>query len=119
MKIELSFRLEVDHGRPLNTLAPDGWREICQDSSKLYLEGLAEGWAVSLSPRSAVRLVRAKDKKVLRVWPASDAPNIGAVAGWPTTAQCLHAADRALRQVPSKDAHLVKDLLERLRGLHE
>mgnify|MGYP001611168706 CR=1 FL=1 len=46
-----------------------------------------------------MRLVRERDGKVLREWPASDSPGIGMVAGWPTTEQLFRAADRALSQV--------------------
>ena len=97
--VELPYRLEVDHGEPPNPAAPHGWRMIVQDHSVLYLRGLATGWTASLSPRSAVRLVRAKDGKVVETWPASDSPQIGAVAGWPTADQCIRAAKAALRQV--------------------
>lgn len=119
--IILPYRLEVDHGRPLNPDAPSGWHQIAQDNSKLYLEGLAEGWT-SKTPRLAVRLVRAKDGKVCREWPASNHPPVGMVAGWATTGQLIRAAVECLDSVgrhgdpPTEDeADAVRVALAQLR----
>lgn len=88
--MSLPFRLEFQH--------PDGrWFTLAgdQDHSMRYLEGYATAYA-ERSPRLAVRLVRDRDGKVLREWPASDSPEIGMVAGWPTAGQCIRAARKAL-----------------------
>lgn len=91
-KIYLPFRLEAWY--------LDKWVMLQQDQSKLYLEGLATGWN-TVSPHAGYRLVRHRDSKVLKEWLKSDTPQMGAVAGWPTPEQCIDAAIRALKQVPS------------------
>lgn len=66
-----------------------------QDTSLRYLEGYADAYT-ERSPRLALRIVRAKDGRVMREVPASSAPQIGMIAGYPTAGQCINAARRAL-----------------------
>ena len=78
-----------------------GWVQIAQDDSRAYLSGFADGFAGARpTPRPALRLQDRRTDRVAKEWPARDEPAIGAVAGWPTSDQCVNAAIRALKQAP-------------------
>ena len=48
------------------------------------------------SPRPAYRVRRSSDGTIVAQCPASDEPQIGMVAGWPTDDQCIRGAVKAL-----------------------
>lgn len=77
------------------TIYPDGWIPIVQDSSRRYCEGYLAR-AAEQSPRPAYRVRRSSDGAIVAQCPASDEPEIGMVAGWPSDEQCIRGAIKAL-----------------------
>ena len=77
------------------TIYPDGWIPIVQDGSRRYCEGYMARISEQ-SPRPTYRVRRSSDGVIVAQCPASDEPEIGMVAGWPTDDQCIRAAVKAL-----------------------
>ena len=79
-----------------DAIYPDGWIPLIRNDSRRYCEGYLAR-AAEVSPRHALRVRRVSDGAVVAQAPASDDPDVGMVLGYPSDAQCIQAAIKALR----------------------
>ena len=75
---------------------PDDWIHLIRDSSRRYCEGYLAR-AAEVSPRRAMRVRRTSDGVIVAQAPASDETDVGMALGYPSDAQCVKAAIKALR----------------------
>lgn len=104
MSPKCAFIVETHRPDLSFTLYPDGWIPIIQDDSRRYCEGYFAR-ICEQSPRPAYRVRRSSDDAIVASCPASDEPEIGMVAGFPSVDQCVRAAIGVLRLVARSNVH--------------
>lgn len=113
----------------IEALFPSGsWREVCRDSSKLYIEGRFEGLKGGEGPRPAYRIVRLHpgcSTNVLDHAPEKPDLSLGVVFGTDMSDFRIRATIRALRvtilelESGSRRRFTPPDSLDRLRSCAE